>query len=647
MPKGTFSTFLPFFPVLRKAPTDRPLGFARWLTCCVVAAVGTFAWASFTPDSAARTADIAVNVTGDEKFGEELKDLVQKAEKEQPSTGDAITVLQGVQARRQRIAQALRSRGYYGAEVTTTVLGRPLEDPEIVTAVEAQAEGSKVPVVIGITTGPVYHMGAINVQPATPDVTLPPLDRTKLALAPGKPADTAGILAVQEQVLVQAREQGYALAEMTERRVVVDHAIKLVNVDFSLATGPTARMGRVRFAGTDKIDTTFLQKRVPFSPGEPYHPSKVTRLTERLTSLGVFNQVKVTPGTTLDANGELPFDVEVADRPPRTIGFGAAYETQRGFSVNGFWLHRNLFGEAESLRLSAEVNRLAQGPIDDIGFTIKATFRKPDWWLPEQDAFAEIEAAREIFDAYRRRGAKLTFGIDRALTRKIRVKAGLTGEYSLIERQGILEDYQLIGLPLALLIDMSNNELEPTEGWRLNTTLTPYVDIGQAGEPFAIFRTTGTAYFDVAGVMGWEFVGRSVIAARASFGTIPGIRTGAIPPDKLFYAGGGGSVRGFAYQTAGPRDSFYTPLGGASLIEANIEFRQRIGNSFGVVAFIDAGSAYANTLPDFNEAPRIGAGLGVRYYTDFGPVRLDVGVPLNKRPGDADFGIYVSLGQAF
>ena len=159
---------------------------------------------------------------------------------------------------------------------------------------------------------------------------------------------------------------------------------------------------------------------------------------------------------------------------------------------------------------------------------------------------------------------------------------------------------------------------------------------------FAILRLTARSYFDLG------VPGRSVLALRGSFGTEPSNNVANIPPSKLFYAGGGGSVRGFVYQSAGPRDAFNNPLGGASIVEGSIEFRQRIGKSFGAVAFIDAGSAYTDTLPNFSEfAPRVGTGVGVRYYTDFGPARLDVGFPLNPRPGDAPFGLYVSIGQAF
>ena len=150
----------------------------------------------------------------------------------------------------------------------------------------------------------------------------------------------------------------------------------------SLKPARSPGMGPVRFSGTDKVDTVWLQRRVPFSEGEPYDPTKVEALRGKLTSLGVFNAVRIKPATTLDANGELPIDVELTDRPPRSIGFGVAYETQLGFAVTGFWTHRNLFGQAESLRLTAELTQIGEGyAIRDTGFAFHAAFRKPDWWL--------------------------------------------------------------------------------------------------------------------------------------------------------------------------------------------------------------------------------------------------------------------------
>jgi translocation and assembly module TamA len=438
------------------------------------------------------------------------------------------------------------------------------------------------------------------------------------------------------------KEHGYALAAIARREVLIDHATREAHVTFVLAPGPVARMGQVRFSGTEKVDTTYLQRRVPFEEGDLYTPAKVTALRDRLTSLGIFNAVRIKPATTLNEEGELAFDVEVTDRPPRTIGFGASYETIRGAAVNGFWTHRNLFGQAESLRISAEVNNIGEGNlIQDLGYAFMIDFRKPDWWLKQQDATANAAAVNEIYDAYTKKAVSLTLGLDRIFNKQWRAKVGVSGEISQVTRYGNTGYYKLIGLPMQVIWNKANSDVEPTEGYRFILNATPYADLAY-NDPFAILRLTGTAYLNVSGD------GRSVLAGRASFGTIPGGTAANIPFDKLFYAGGGGSVRGFAYQSAGPRDAWNNPLGGASVVEGSVEFRQRIGKAFGAVAFVDAGSAYTDTLPDFSQmAPRVGTGVGVRYYTGFGPARLDVGFPLNKREGDAPFGLYVSIGQAF
>jgi translocation and assembly module TamA len=452
------------------------------------------------------------------------------------------------------------------------------------------------------------------------------------------------ILATEDEIVGQIKDRGYALATITKRDVLIDHATREAHVTLTVDAGPPSRMGRVRFAGTEKININYLQKRVPFEEGDVYAPAKVNALRDRLTSLGVFNSVRIKTATTLDPNGELPIDVDLTDRPAHTIGFGASYETIRGAAVNAYWMHRNLFGEAESLKLSGEVNHIGQGAIpQDLGYGFKIDFRKPDWLIKQQDAVANAAAVNEIFDAYHRKAVTLLVGIDHILNPHWRYKVGVSGEVSQIQRYGIWGYYSMIGLPGQVIYNRANSDVDPTEGYRITLNAAPYADLTHSGDLFAILKLVGTAYLDVSGGDG-----RSVIAGRAAFGTIPGGTSANIPFDKLFYAGGGGSVRGFAYQSAGPRDAFNNPLGGASLVEASLEFRQRIGESWGAVAFIDAGSAYTDTLPNFSQfAPRVGAGVGVRYYTGFGPARLDVAVPLNKRDGDAPFGIYVSIGQAF
>jgi translocation and assembly module TamA len=610
----------------------------RW----AVAAALLFVAALFSGSVQARTAKIALAVTGDETMSADLRQLVETFEKEQPLQGDSLSLLQGAQALLSRVNTALRSRGFYDGQAQASVDGRPIAEAAALDAIEAQPDSTQTSIALTVETGSKYTIGTVAIRPPGAMVSLPDVDRGKIGLAPGDPADAATIIAAQEKVVVELRKQGHALAT-AKREVVVDHATRQAEVTYIVEPGPTAKMGKVHLSGTEKVSTAYLQRRVPFAEGEPYDPAKIDLLRGKLTSLGTFNAVRIKPAATLGPNGELPIEVDLTDRPQRSFGFGMSYETQLGFAVNGFWVHRNLFGEAESLRLSAEINHIGQGlAIVDTGFAFGAVFRKPDWWLPGQDMRLEAAALREVLDAYTRIAVTAYAGVDRTISPHWQVRVGLASEIAQITRNGITMPYDLIGLKTTVLWNEANSDLDPTQGYRLQFDVTPWADVGPGGDVFTIMRLTGRSYFDLGEP------GRTVLATRASFGTEPAISIGGIPPDKLFYAGGGGSVRGFVYQSAGPRDAFNNPLGGASVVEASVELRQRIGKSFGAVAFVDAGSAYPDYLPNFSLfAPRVGAGAGIRYYTDFGPIRLDVGLPLNRREGDPPFGIYVSLGQAF
>jgi translocation and assembly module TamA len=614
-----------------------PIRYAIQAACLF--AMAAMLVASFACNAEARTAEIALVVSGDERMQADLKELVERFQKDQPLSGDSLGVLQGAQAALGRINTALRSRGYYDATIKATVGGQPITEAGALDAIDARPENEPISFAFDVTTGPRYRITDVAIRPPGAQASLPGIDRSAIGLAPGDPADASAILEAQDKLLTELRKQGYALASI-KRDVVVNHATHEATVTFIAETGPLARMGPVRFSGSDKVDMVWLQRRVPFKEGDAYDPAKVEALRGKLTSLGVFNAVRIKPAGTLDANGELPFDVELTDRPPRSIGFGVAYETQYGFSVSGFWTHRNLFGQAESLRLTGELNRIGSGlAILDTGFAFRADFRKPDWWVPEQDLRLEAAALREVYNAYTRNGVTGYAGLDRIFSPHWQGKAGLAADASNVYRNGIWMQYSMIGLPLSVLYNRANSDLNPTAGYRVDLDVTPWV---YSRDFFTIIRLTGRGYFD------FSESGRSVLATRASLGTEPTIQIAAIPPHKLFYAGGGGSVRGFVYQTAGPLDNFNNPLGGASVFEANVEFRQRFGESWGAVAFVDAGSAYPWFLPDFSIfAPRVGAGVGVRYYTSFGPVRLDVGVPINKRDSDPPFGVYVSLGQSF
>jgi len=547
-----------------------------------------------------------------------------------------------------RLRQALRSFGYYQGDVTLAIdasaSARPGTEPAAPGAEGEAAEDAPVAVTLIVNPGEVYRFAEIALT--SPDGGPSPIeiDRSALPIRPGDPARAALVLEAEERIIAEMQRQGHPFAAVPGREAVVDHATGEMFVTFSLDPGPVASFGEVGFKGLERVDEAFVRGRVPFIPGERYSPARLDELRNRLIDAGVFTSVRIDTAGSLTPEGQLPVTVSVVERPRRFVGFGANYATDVGFGANAYWGHRNLFGGAESLRIEGAVGRIgeAAGDVSEIDYRLSTQFRKPDFITTDQDFLADFTILAEHPDAYDREAILASLGIERQVTDRLTLGAGLSFELSRVARGGEDEDeFFLVGVPLRLAYDSTDNLFDPTRGMRLEVSLTPYPGWLGTGDGFTIGRVTASAYED----FGTE--GRAILAGRLSLGSTVGAGLDDLPPDKRFYAGGGGSVRGYDYQSIGPEDADGDPIGGRSLIEMSLELRYRITETIGIVPFIDAGSVYESSYPDFGEDLRVSAGIGARYYTGFGPIRVDVAMPLNKDEGDSAFGLYVSLGQSF
>jgi translocation and assembly module TamA len=213
-------------------------------------------------------------------------------------------------------------------------------------------------------------------------------------------------------------------------------------------------------------------------------------------------------------------------------------------------------------------------------------------------------------------------------------------------------DFTLLGFPVSLRYDSTgraNPLVDPTGGIVGNATVTPTFSFagGDADSAyFTLLQVSAATYLDLAR-FNLASSERSVIAMRAVVGTALGASQLDLPPDQRFYGGGSASVRGFRYQSIGPRFADGKPAGGTAIDAVAIELRQRLFGDFGAVAFVDAGRVSASGGP-FHGKLSVGAGVGVRYYTAIGPLRLDFAVPVkNDVPGNDSFQVYIGLGQAF
>jgi len=578
--------------------------------------------------------------TGEEELDRALAAASNLADLQDEPPPSAFGLIRRAEADRARLLEVAHALGWWGAVVEVRLAGLRLDAIELPERIERATE--PVEAVVSIEPGPLYTIGMVALVDAEDGTEGLPVDvdLAALDLDAGDPARAEAVVRAQRRLIDQMRSAGHPFAEIPARQVYVDHAQRTMEITFALEPGPQAGLGPVDYDGLERTDADFLRRRVPFEPGARYSPERIDELRRDLASLGVFSSVRVVPDDSLNEEGLLPLTVQVEERPPRFVGFFLRYETDEGFGGRATWGHRNLFGAAERLRLGVEIGGIAGSDYEDYDFRATASFTKPDVLAVDQDLTANLELVDETTDAFERTALLADVGLERKLSDTLTVGGGLAFEQSEITEPESTDTFTLIGLPLFVRIDRSDNLLNPTEGWRLTVTGTPFYNLGDRADWFARLRADVTGYVD----FGTE--GRTVLAGRIGTGTLFGADAQDVPADRRFYAGGGGSVRGYAFQAVGPEDAFGDPAGGASLLEGSVELRQRFGESFGVVGFVDAGTVTDDLVPATDDL-RLGAGIGIRYFTGFGPVRADIGVPLNPDGDDDAFQFYASFGQAF
>ena len=355
--------------------------------------------------------------------------------------------------------------------------------------------------------------------------------------------------------------------------------------------------------------------------------------------MGVFSVVRAEPATALDPNGQLPVAFDLTERPLHAVDLGVAYSTDLGVNLSTAWHDRNLFGNAEQLNLTASEQSGGNAVVKP-GYAAGAQFLKPDFLARDQTLEVSLNAIKQSLQAYDQTALLERIALNRKLSPHWTASLGLSGEQESILQERETRHYNLVGIPASIRYDNTNNLLDPTSGIRANLTVTPMESIGKPSASFFITQIAGSTYLDM-----FEN-GRSVVALRGLVGQASGIGVFGLPPDQRFYAGGSGTVRGYRYQTLGPQFPDRRPTGGTAISTGTVELRQRILGSYGVVGFVDVGQVSGNGAP-LTGNWHAGAGVGARYYTSIGPIRLDVAVPLQKIPGGDKLELYIGIGQAF
>ncbi len=526
------------------------------------------------------------------------------------------------------LTAVLYENARYAGEVFITVDGKPLAKVDPFATVTARP----VPVTVTVKPGVAFVFGRVDVAPLPAGLTL-----ARLGLVPGAPARSSAVVNAETKLVEAWQDEGHPLAVALPRNTVADHRTNTLDVSLAVNPGPQANFGRVTVSGAETVDPNLVLRRADIHGG-PYSSKAIKLATKRLRDLGVFASVQVKPADTLAPDGSIPIAITVSERKPRVIGASVTYSNTEGLGAGAYWTHRNLFGGAEQLTLSASIARLLDGAFDP-DFRLAGKFRKPAVFDAMTDFTLRVEGYRETTNAYRVTALESEAGLEHSFSDTLSGSLGLEIARSQTVEPTVTENHLLTTLTGSLDWDTRDNKLDPTSGHRALISAAPAYDFMES-TPYATFTT------DVSGYWGFGDTDRFVLAGRAAASILTVDDVTKVAADRRLYSGGAGSVRGYAYQNIGPRDGSGNVVGGRSSILFSGELRYRVTDTIGVVAFIDAGNAYASVVPQLNGL-KVGVGAGLRYLTPVGPIRLDVAVPLQRGSGDPSVGVYVGLGQAF
>lgn len=513
------------------------------------------------------------------------------------------------------LKKALAAKGYYDGLVEY------VDDPDT----KFTGEYHVIP-------GPQYVIENRAVEPDVYAGFLTPDD-----VKAGDVLDAAAALTTQKNLYDAIAKDRCFFSLDIKNAVVLDKVNHTATLTYDVAAGAEGNFGPVTFTGQTSVKESYLAKLVPWKEGDCFRRERIESLREKLLESGLFVRAEVVLPAAPNENGLVPLEIQITERAHRTLRAGLSYYTDEGVGAVLGWQHRNFFGAAEKLSATLNLSTLKQSL--DIDLT------KPFFWRKDQSLTVSTALRRQETEAYDELGMDFGAKINRNFHKRLNGSAGVNLTVTRIAEENNLnreeKTYGLLSFPGSLTFDNRNNKLEPLRGWLITTSLTPFLDVLGESDPFIKAQVLASTYVSL------DDDGRSVVALRAGLGSIIGGDTFNVPPTERFYAGGGGTVRGYGYQEVGPKDSAGDPVGGRSVVTGSVEFRHKITDTIGAVAFVDAGSVSEDSYPDMSDLA-IGAGLGARYYTSFGPLRFDIAVPLTQKETlDQNYQFYISIGQAF
>jgi len=564
--------------------------------------------------------------------------LIALQDDENPTPQDYVAA---ARADYRRLLTGLYSEGYYGGVVSIRVDGQeaanipPLDAPDRIGEVTIRVE-----------PGPRFRFGRTEIAPLAPDTELPE------DFAPGKVARAEEVRAAARSGVEAWEAVGFAKAEVAGQEIVADHPNERLDAAVTLAPGPRLRFGTLTVTGNEDVREERIRAIAELPVGRTYNPEDLEFAATRLRRTGAFDSVAFIESDEIGPDNTLPFELTVSESLPRRIGFGAEISTVEGLGLSAFWLHRNLLGGAERLRVEGEISGI-EGEVPGItgsggaDYRLATSFNRPATFRADTDLFAETELKREDEIDYKLDQFSAEIGLSRYVNERFSHSAAVGIITAREETEARTRDYTLLTLPLDATYDRRDVQLDAKNGFFVDAEVTPFLGVAGADDGLRL-------YLDTRAYRSFGETERLTLAARGQFGSVLASDLAETPADFLFYSGGGGTVRGQDYQSLGVTymDDFgdgpvTARSGGKSFVGGQFEGRFQVTDKLGAVGFYDIGYVEAEGIPDGDGDYQAGAGAGIRYTTPIGPVRLDLATPVTGDDAYESVHVYIGIGQSF
>lgn len=583
-------------------------------------------WAALPIALAAQDVDLSVN-SNDGSLNRLLEREALTIEVAQSEDANPQDLVAAARADYRRLLTALYAEGYYGGEISIRIDGREASSLEPLFAPSQIGQ-----IAIDVEPGPRFTFGRVDISPLPETVVLPD------DLAMGEPAEASLIRSGVGAGIDAWRDLGYAKATAAGQSIVADHRQERLNVEVALSPGPRLTFGALAITGNDAVRSDAIERIAGLPVGEVYSPQELQKAVQRLRQTGAFDGVALIEADDIGPGSTLPIEAQIREAKPRRFGFGLEVSSVEGLKLSSFWLHRNAFGGAERFRVDGEIAGIG-GQTGGTDYTLGTSLSIPAIYGPDTTLLATAEISREDEPEYLLDQLSFGIGVTRIVTDDLTARLGAGLIRAREETDLTVREYTLFTLPIGAEYDRRDDEKNTKDGYYLDVEATPFVGL-QGGVNGGRIK---------ADLRGFKSVGETdqfTFAARLQLGSVIGATTQDAPADFLFYSGGGGTVRGQSYNVLGVTENGVT-TGGTSFLGAQLEARYSVTDKIGIVGFFDYGHIGDDAVPGNSGQWHSGTGLGVRYDTGIGPIRLDLGVPAN---GDNAFGslqVYLGIGQAF